>query len=77
MRISDATQQVFPKNPEGFDVKALKQDAAFDQASRLHKYEMELSRGASHIASMLYEKSMLLRSGKPFWRSRPRTEAAT
>jgi hypothetical protein len=40
-------------------VKALKQDAAFDQAPRLNKYEMELSRGASHIASTLYEESML------------------
>jgi hypothetical protein len=30
----------------------------FDEAPRLNKYEMELSRGASHIGSMLYEKSM-------------------
>ncbi|MGF6966637.1 hypothetical protein OKW43_003665 [Paraburkholderia sp. WC7.3g] len=40
-------------------MKAVKQDAAFDQAPRLNKYEMELSRGASHIASTLYEESML------------------
>ncbi|CAB3810813.1 hypothetical protein [Paraburkholderia fynbosensis] len=40
-------------------MKAVKQDAAFDQAPRLNQYEMELSRGASHIASTLYEESML------------------
>jgi hypothetical protein len=40
-------------------VKALKRKGAFDEAPRLNKYEMELSRGASHIASMLYEQSML------------------
>ncbi|RKT27533.1 hypothetical protein B0G69_3359 [Paraburkholderia sp. RAU2J] len=40
-------------------MKAVKQDAAFDQARRLNKYEMALSRGASHIASTLYEESML------------------
>jgi hypothetical protein len=40
-------------------VKALKRKGAFDEAPRLTKYEMELSRGASHIASMLYEQSML------------------
>ena len=40
-------------------MKAVKQDAAFDLAPRLNKYEMELSRGASYIASTLYEESML------------------
>ncbi|WP_051377438.1 hypothetical protein [Paraburkholderia dilworthii] len=39
-------------------MKAVKQDAAFDQAPHLSEYEMELSRGASHIASTLYEESM-------------------
>jgi hypothetical protein len=42
----------------GVDVKAQKQKGAFDEARRLNKYEMELSRGASHIGSMLYEQSM-------------------
>jgi hypothetical protein len=40
-------------------VKALKRKGAFDEAPRLNEYEMELSRGASHIASMLYEQSMV------------------
>lgn len=40
-------------------MKSAKQNGAFDEALRLNQYEVELARGASHIASMLYEESML------------------
>jgi hypothetical protein len=41
------------------DVKSPKRSRMFDEAPHLNKYEMELARGASHIASMLYEQSTL------------------
>ncbi|MGF6971146.1 hypothetical protein OKW43_008241 [Paraburkholderia sp. WC7.3g] len=40
-------------------MKAVKRNRAFDEALRLNKYEVELARGASHIASTLYEEWML------------------
>ena len=43
----------------GYDVKTAKRNGAFDKALRLNKYEVKLARDASHIASMLYEQSML------------------
>jgi hypothetical protein len=40
-------------------VKPAKRNGTFDEAPRLNKYEVELARGASSIASMLYGESML------------------
>ena len=47
------------RRTRGIDVKPATPNRAFEETSRLSDYEMELSRGASHIASMLYEQSML------------------
>ncbi|CAB3795299.1 hypothetical protein LMG28614_04146 [Paraburkholderia ultramafica] len=41
------------------NVKPAKRNGTFDEAPRLNNYEVELARGASHIASTLYEESML------------------
>jgi hypothetical protein len=68
---------VFPQNPGYIDVKPAKRNGAFEETSRLSDYEMELSRGASHIASMLYEQSMLAAVGETiqeFEASRGRNE---
>ncbi|MBC8752379.1 hypothetical protein OKW43_005717 [Paraburkholderia sp. WC7.3g] len=55
----EAAQQAFSAEPGDIDVKAVKRNRASDEALRLNKYEVELARGASHIASTLYEESML------------------
>ncbi|MFL9856753.1 hypothetical protein PQR72_13635 [Paraburkholderia madseniana] len=39
-------------------MKALKRKGACDEAPHLNHYEMELARGASHIASVMYEETM-------------------
>lgn len=41
-------------------MKAAKRKLLWDDVRRLDGCDMELARGASHIASMLYEHSMLL-----------------
>jgi hypothetical protein len=46
-----------PQN-RGFDVKAAKRKRSSDDVRRFNGCEMELARGASHIASMLYEQSI-------------------
>ena len=46
-----------PQN-RGIDVKAAKSKRSSDDVARLTGCEMELARGASHIASMLYEHSI-------------------
>jgi hypothetical protein len=43
----------------GYDVKTVKRNRAFDEALHRNEYEVELARGTSHIASMLYEQSIL------------------
>ncbi|TDN68854.1 hypothetical protein [Paraburkholderia sp. BL10I2N1] len=40
-------------------MKSAEPNGAFEEPPRLNEYEMELARGASHIASMMYEESML------------------
>lgn len=42
----------------GIDVKAAKRKRSTDDVRRFNGCEMELARGASHIASMLYEHSI-------------------
>ncbi|MFL9906846.1 hypothetical protein [Paraburkholderia sp. RL17-337-BIB-A] len=46
-----------PEN-RGIDVMAAKRKRSTDDVRRFNGCEMELARGASHIASMLYEQSI-------------------
>lgn len=46
------------RKTRGIDVKAVKRERSPDDVRRLNGCEMELARGASHIASMLYEHSI-------------------